>query len=129
MTRKRFLSPTFDVQYFNQKTPSDPPISHFLHGNIQDNINTFDGNKIYFFVKLCTNERRGDFQSIPFHHSIKTSRVEKKIVKRNPKQSDLHGKLNFLKKVRIIKKMPPVVHFQPSLHFLKWAKEMLIGKC
>ena len=41
---KSFLSITFSVQYFNKKTPNDTPISYFLPGSIQGNINTFDGN-------------------------------------------------------------------------------------
>ena len=41
---KAFLSITFTVSYFNQETLNDTPINHFLFGNIQDNINTFDGN-------------------------------------------------------------------------------------
>ena len=64
MARQRFLSVTFAVQYFNQKTLNDTLISHFLPGNIQDNINTFDRNKIYFFVKLYNHERPGDIKSV-----------------------------------------------------------------
>ena len=90
-----FLRITFAVQYFNQKTSNDTSISHFLSENIQDNINTFDGNSIDFFVKLYTHERPGNVQSNPIHHSIKKSKVGKKNVKRYPKQSDLHSSLNF----------------------------------
>ena len=79
MTRKHFLSITFAVQYFNQETPNDTAINHFLRGNIQGNINNFNGNKIYFFVKLYTHERPGDVQSNPVHHLIKKSRVRQKI--------------------------------------------------
>ena len=95
MTRKHFSSSTFAVQCFNQKTPNDTPISHFLPRNIQHNINTFDGKKNYFFVKLHNHERPGDLQSNPIHHSIKKSRIEKRNVKMYPKQIDLHDNLNF----------------------------------
>ena len=80
---------------FNQKSPNDTLLSQFLPGNVQDNINTFDGNNIYCFLKLCNHERPGDAQSNPIHHSIKNSRVGKKNVKRHPKQNDFYGSLNF----------------------------------
>ena len=38
------LNFTFAILYFNQKTQNNTTIYHFLIGNIQDNINTFDGN-------------------------------------------------------------------------------------
>ena len=60
-----FISITFAIQYFNQKTPNDTPINYFLPGNIQDNINTFHRNEIDFFVKIYTRERLGDAQSNP----------------------------------------------------------------
>ena len=55
MSSKIILSPTFPVKYFNQKTPNDTLMKYFLPGNTQDKINAFDGNKIDFFVKLCTH--------------------------------------------------------------------------
>ena len=82
MTRKHFLSITFAVLYFNQKTLNDTQIDHFLLGNIQDNINFFDGNYIDFFVKLCKHEIPGNIQSNQIHHSIKKSRVGKKNVRK-----------------------------------------------
>ena len=90
-----FLCITFAVQYFDQKRPNDTPINYFLRENIQDNINTFDGNKTDCFVKFYTHERLRDVQSNPIDHSIKTSRFGKKNVKRQSKQINLHGSLNF----------------------------------
>ena len=102
--------------------------NHFRPGNIQDNINTFHGNKIDFFVKLYIHEWPEDAQSNPIHHSVKKSGVGKKNVKRHPKQSDLHGSLNF-KKGQVIKTMPPVVHFQPTPHFFWWVKRYVCKTC
>ena len=42
VNRKHFLSLTFADKYFNQKNPNDSPIKHFLHGNTEDKMNTFD---------------------------------------------------------------------------------------
>ena len=95
MNRKQFLGITFAVQYFNQETSNDPQISYVFSGNIQDIINTLDGNKIYLFLKLYTYERPKNVQSNPVHLSVKKSRVGKENIKRYPKQSDLHGNLNF----------------------------------
>ena len=78
MTRKHFLSITFAVQYLNQKTPNDTPVSHFLPGNIQDNINTFDESKISFFVKP------GDVQKDSVHQSIKRVELGRKMLKGIP---------------------------------------------
>ena len=43
---------TFAIQYFSQKTSNNTQLNHFLPGNIQDNINTFNGNQIDFFCKI-----------------------------------------------------------------------------
>ena len=109
-------------------TPNYTLTNHFRPGNIQDNINTFHGNKIDFFVKLYIHEWPEDAQSNPIHHSVKKSGVGKKNVKRHPKQSDLHGSLNF-KKGQVIKTMPPVVHFQPTPHFFWWVKRYVCKTC
>ena len=42
MARKAFLCKTFAAQYLSQKTRNDTLITHFLPGNIQDNVNTFE---------------------------------------------------------------------------------------
>ena len=49
---KSILSLTFEVTYFNQKTPNDTLVKYFLPENTQDKMNAFDGNKFDFFVKI-----------------------------------------------------------------------------
>ena len=63
MNSKSIISLTFAVKYFNQKTPNDTLIKHFIPGNTQDKMNAFDGNKIDFFVKIYTHEKLGHVQA------------------------------------------------------------------
>ena len=44
LNHSRRLSLTFAVTHFNQKTPNNTLMKHFLPGNTQDKINAFDGN-------------------------------------------------------------------------------------
>ena len=50
----------------------------------------------------------------PLNKKIK---VGKKNLKGHPKHSDLHGNIIFKNKFKELEKVPPVVHFQPNLHF------------
>ena len=39
---KSILSLTFTAEFFNQKTPNDTLMKHFLPGNTQDKMNAID---------------------------------------------------------------------------------------
>ena len=127
---KTFFKHSFCSPICNQKGINDTTIKHFLLRNSQDNINIFDGKQIDFSVKLYTHDRPENIQSNPIHHSIKTSRVARKNVKKEiPNRVIYMAAPTFKKLLQIIKKLPPVVHFQPSPHFIYCVKRYICKDC
>ena len=66
MSSKILFSLTFAVKYFNQKTPNDTLMKHFLSENMmkynENKMNVFDGSKIDFFAKIYTHLKLGNVQ-------------------------------------------------------------------
>ena len=97
VNRKSFLSLTCADKYFNQNRSNDTPIKHFLPGNIQDKMDTFDRNYIDFFVKIHTHLKLGDAQTTSIPQTNRKSKfgeknmlksIKEKYVKKHLRQNN-----------------------------------------